>query len=99
MPKPRINSSLVHGIKLEPPDLVKDKKFAVFLTHLFCRKHKKVRNNLKIYVKQYPRDLRKLFRRQLDKLEFHNCQPINLTPSEILGLYHQFNEILLAFQE
>lgn len=96
-PRPHVNSSLVRGTKLNPPKITKDEDFFVFLTHLFCRKHKKVRNNLQIYAKQYPRDPRKLFRAELDKLEFHNNQPVNLSPSEILDLFQQFNEMLMTF--
>lgn len=92
-PMPHVHSCLVRGTKLEPPEEVKRKDFFIFLTHLFCRKHKKVRNNLQVYIKQFPRDHRKLFRKELDKLEFHGNQPINLSPKEILDLFQQFNEI------
>ena len=96
-PRPHVHSSLVRGTKLEPPKIMKDEDFFVFLTHLFCRKHKKVRNNLRIYAKQYPRDLRTAFRYELDKLEFHTNQPVNLSPDEILDLFLQFNEITKKF--
>lgn len=97
IPKPHVQSNLVRGIRLEPPKLIRGKAFFLFLTHLFCRKHKKVRNNLQVYVKEYPRDLRKLFRFELDKLEYRAHQPINLSPSEILDLFQQFNEIIISF--
>lgn len=95
-PKPNVHSCLVRGTKLEPPETTKRKDFFVFLTHLFCRKHKKVRNNLQVYIKQFPRDQRTLFREELDKLEFHSSQPINLSPQEILTLFQQFEEIDIA---
>ncbi|MFX0141186.1 MAG: 16S rRNA (adenine(1518)-N(6)/adenine(1519)-N(6))-dimethyltransferase RsmA [Candidatus Hodarchaeota archaeon] len=96
-PRPHIYSSLVHGTKLEPPEIIKNSDFFIFLTHLFCRKHKKVRNNLQVYAKQYPRNLRKLFNHEIDKLEFRSNHPINLSPNEILDLFTQFNEMLINF--
>lgn len=96
-PKPHVQSNLVRGIRLEPPKLTRGKDFFVFLTHLFCRKHKKVRNNLQVYAKAFPRDLRKLFRIELDKLEYRANQPVNLSPSQILDLFQQFNEMIISF--
>lgn len=96
-PRPHVHSSLVRGTKLEPPPIINNRDFFSFLTHLFCRKHKKVRNNLQIYVKNYPRGLRKLFRHEIDKLEFSTNQPVNLSPNEILDLFIQFNEMLSNF--
>jgi ribosomal RNA small subunit methyltransferase A len=96
-PKPHVQSSLVRGIKLDPPKLTREKDFFVFLTHLFCRKHKKVRNNLQVVAKSYPRNLRKMFRLELDKLEYRSHQPVNLSPIQILDLFRQFNEIRISF--
>ncbi|MFX0122331.1 MAG: 16S rRNA (adenine(1518)-N(6)/adenine(1519)-N(6))-dimethyltransferase RsmA [Candidatus Hodarchaeota archaeon] len=96
IPKPHVWSSLVRGIRLEPPKIARRKDFFIFLTNLFCRKHKKVKNNLQVYTKQYPRHLRKLFRNELDKLEFCSQQPINLSPSEILDLFLQFNDLFIS---
>ncbi|MFW9906622.1 MAG: 16S rRNA (adenine(1518)-N(6)/adenine(1519)-N(6))-dimethyltransferase RsmA [Candidatus Thorarchaeota archaeon] len=96
-PKPHVQSSLVRGIRLDPPKLTREKEFFIFLTHLFCRKHKKVRNNLQVLAKSYPHNLRKKFRFELDKLEYRTHQPINLSPNQILDLYQQFNEIQRSF--
>lgn len=96
-PKPHVQSSLVRGMKLDPPELTRGKDFFIFLTHLFCRKHKKVRNNLQVLVKTYPRDLRRMFRHELDKLEYRAHQPVNLSPNQILDLYRQFNDIRISF--
>ncbi|MFX1516032.1 MAG: 16S rRNA (adenine(1518)-N(6)/adenine(1519)-N(6))-dimethyltransferase RsmA [Promethearchaeota archaeon] len=96
-PKPIVQSSLVRGIRLEPPKLTRDKDFYLFLTYLFCRKHKKVRNNLQVFAKDYPRNLRKKFRIELDKLEYRAYQPVNLSPNQILELFVEFNELMLSF--
>ncbi|MFX0013637.1 MAG: 16S rRNA (adenine(1518)-N(6)/adenine(1519)-N(6))-dimethyltransferase RsmA [Promethearchaeota archaeon] len=96
-PRPKVQSALVRGTKLKSPEIIKDKNFFEFLTRLFCRKHKKVRNNLQIYAKQYSRDQRKLFMNELDRLEYHSRKPISLSPSEILDLFNVFNEILITF--
>lgn len=96
-PKPHVQSSLVRGIKLIPPELTRGKDFFIFLTHLFCRKHKKVRNNLQVLTKSYPRNLRKMFRHELDKLEYQSYQPVNLSPNQILDLFRQFIEMRSSF--
>jgi len=96
-PKPHVQSSLVRGIRLEPPNLIRKKDFFIFLTHLFCRKHKKVRNNLQVFAKDFPRNLRRMFKLELDKLEYRAHQPVDLSPNQILDLFLQFNEILLSF--
>ncbi|MFX1285445.1 MAG: 16S rRNA (adenine(1518)-N(6)/adenine(1519)-N(6))-dimethyltransferase RsmA [Promethearchaeota archaeon] len=96
-PRPHVHSSLVHGTKLEPPEIIRNKDFFIFLTNLFCRKHKKVRNNLQIYAKHYPKELRRFFKRELDKLEYRSNHPASLSPNEILDLFEQFNEILVNF--
>ena len=94
LPQPRVTSCLVRGIKVEPPSIVKEKQFFHFLTSLFCRKHKKVRNNLMIYQKKIPQDQRKKFRSKLDKLPLTSHQPIKLSPNEILSLYSSFNQMI-----
>ncbi|UCG00578.1 MAG: ribosomal RNA small subunit methyltransferase A [Candidatus Heimdallarchaeota archaeon] len=96
-PKPHVQSNLVRGNRLEPPKLIRSKDFFKFLTLLFCRKHKKVRNNLQVFAKGYPRDLQKLFRLEIDKLEYCAYQPINLSPNQILDLYQQLKEIMSTF--
>lgn len=96
-PPPKVHSCLVRGIKLEPPDSVKEKDFTVFLTNLFCRKHKKVRNNLRVYSKTLAREQRKDFMREVDELEYKADQPINLTPNEILCLFQEFRSLLENF--
>ncbi len=96
-PPPKVQSCLVRGIKLEPPDSVKEKDFTEFLTNLFCRKHKKVRNNLRVYSKTLAREQRKDFMREVDGLEYKADQPINLTPREILYLFQEFRSLLENF--
>jgi 16S rRNA (adenine1518-N6/adenine1519-N6)-dimethyltransferase len=96
-PKPKVNSSLVCGNRLNPPKEVKESNFAIFLTNLFCRKHKKVRNNLRVYRKTLQKEDRPRFIRELDKLEYSSTQPINLTPIHILDLFTQFEDILHQF--
>ncbi|MHA2305436.1 MAG: 16S rRNA (adenine(1518)-N(6)/adenine(1519)-N(6))-dimethyltransferase RsmA [Candidatus Hodarchaeales archaeon] len=96
-PTPKVHSSLVRGCKLNPPDSVKEKDFSEFLTNLFCRKHKKVRNNLRVYSKALAREQRKDLMREIDKLEFKANQPVNLTPNEILSLFLEFKSILKNF--
>lgn len=98
-PKPHVQSSLVRGIRLEPPKLIQDKEFFTFLTNLFCRKHKKVRNNLQVFAKVYPRNLRKKFRLELDTLEYRDHQPVNLSPNQIFDLFRQFNELIISFPQ
>ncbi|MFX0174231.1 MAG: 16S rRNA (adenine(1518)-N(6)/adenine(1519)-N(6))-dimethyltransferase RsmA [Candidatus Hodarchaeota archaeon] len=93
-PKPKVNSSLVQGIRKKPPNEVRNDQFVIFLTNLFCRKHKKVRNNLQVYGRFQQRNIRKVFTNELDKLSFASKQPINLSPSQILELFLQFKEIL-----
>jgi ribosomal RNA small subunit methyltransferase A len=96
-PSPKVHSSLVRGTRLTPPEIVKDKEFFIFLTNLFCRKHKKVRNNLQVYSKNFTRELRKDYLKEVDKLEFHSNQPKNLSPSEILNLFQEFQLLLRNF--
>ncbi|MHA1941653.1 MAG: 16S rRNA (adenine(1518)-N(6)/adenine(1519)-N(6))-dimethyltransferase RsmA [Candidatus Hodarchaeales archaeon] len=93
-PKPKVESSIVRGISIKPPDFVKEKDFFHFLTALFCRKHRRVRNNLHIYQKKLPKVQRKNFRDSLDRLEFASAQPVNLSPTQILSLYIEFQDIL-----
>ncbi|MFX0086355.1 MAG: 16S rRNA (adenine(1518)-N(6)/adenine(1519)-N(6))-dimethyltransferase RsmA [Candidatus Hodarchaeota archaeon] len=97
-PTPKIHSSLVRGTRLTPPDIVKDKEFFTFLTNLFCRKHKKVRNNLQVYSRNLTRELRRDYLKEVDRLEFHSYQPINLSPHEILNLFQDFQSLMKNFQ-
>jgi ribosomal RNA small subunit methyltransferase A len=96
-PKPKVNSSLVHGRRKEPPNEIRNNDFFIFLTNLFCRKHKKVRNNLKVYGRFQPHNIRRAFIKELDKLDFSSHQPIGLSPSQILDLFLQFKEIQKNF--
>ncbi len=93
-PRPEVDSTIVKGISKQPPDLVREKEFFQYLTALFCRKHRKVRNNLLTYQKFLPKTQRKDFRELVDKLEFASAQPINLSPTQILSSYQEFQEIL-----
>lgn len=96
IPRPNVYSSLIRGIKLKPPEITKDENFFIFLTHLFCRKHRKVRNNLRVYARHYPREIRTAFMTEINNLEFSTNQPINLTSSEILELYQQFRDLQIS---
>jgi 16S rRNA (adenine1518-N6/adenine1519-N6)-dimethyltransferase len=94
LPKPRVTSSLVRGMRIEPPRIVREKQFFPFLTALFCRKHKKARNNLLLYQKRVPRSQRKKFRTALDSINHSAEQPIKLKPTQILSLYSDFNQMI-----
>ena len=94
LPRPRVTSCLVRGIKIDPPNIVKEKQFFLFLTSLFCRKHKKSRNNLLVYQKRIPPLQRRNFRAKLDGLPLSSQQPINLTPDQILSLYSDFDQMI-----
>jgi 16S rRNA (adenine1518-N6/adenine1519-N6)-dimethyltransferase len=94
LPKPRVTSSLVQGTRVDPPSVVKEKQFFPFLTALFCRKHKKARNNLLFYQKRIPRPQRKQFRTELDSIKDSSEQPINLNPTQIISLYSNFNHMI-----
>jgi len=96
-PSPKVQSSIVRGTRLTPPEIVNDPDFPTFLINLFCRKHKKVRNNLQIYSKQYERNLRKNFMNEVDNLEFYSNQPKNLSPNEILRLFQEFKSLMKSF--
>ena len=93
-PRPRVTSCLVRGIKIDPPSIVKEKQFFLFLTSLFCRKHKKSRNNLLIYQKKISSSQRRNFRAKLDDIPLSSQQPINLTPDQILSLYSDFDRMI-----
>jgi len=94
LPRPRVTSSLVRGERINPPSFVKEKRFFIFLTTLFCRKHKKARNNLLLYQKKVPFSQRKAFRQELDTITHSEIQPLNLTPDQILSLYSDFNQMI-----
>jgi 16S rRNA (adenine1518-N6/adenine1519-N6)-dimethyltransferase len=93
-PKPKVSSSLVRGFTVNPPNIVKEKSFFQFLTSLFCRKHRKTRNNLRVYHKKLPKTDRKRFSTLLDTLEYSSTQTINLTPLQILDFYSDFRQII-----
>ena len=93
-PRPRVTSSLVRGERLDPPTIVKDKRFFIFLTALFCRKHKKARNNLLVYQKRVPLPQRKKFRKELDCIMYSKDQPIKLKPDQIVSLYSDFSRMI-----
>ncbi len=94
-PFPKVESSVVKGVKKEPPEEVKTPKFDQFLTNLFCRKHRKVRNNLHVYLKGKSKSVQIKMKSNIDHLEFSSHQPINLSPQEILNLYQEFRETCL----
>lgn len=93
-PKPKVDSSIVKGYSIKPPERVKEKAFIKYLTALFCRKHRKVRNNLIVYQKMLPKSHRKNFRDLLDRFEFASSQPVNLSPDQIFSLYIEFQELI-----
>ncbi|MHA2223942.1 MAG: 16S rRNA (adenine(1518)-N(6)/adenine(1519)-N(6))-dimethyltransferase RsmA [Candidatus Hodarchaeales archaeon] len=97
-PMPRVHSSLIRGTKREPPKEINSEEFFLFLTNLFCRKHKKVKNNLRIYAKHHSRENRKIFMEEVKKLEFQASQPVKMSQNDILSLFIQFKEILRSFQ-
>ena len=96
-PRPKVSSNLVRGDRLNPPDCVNEERFSNFVTNIFCRKHKKAKNNLKIYTKHLPRSLQKTVIKEISKLEFASIQPINLSPHQILDFYIKFFELLTDF--
>ncbi len=96
-PKPKINSKLVLGERLNPPVQVKEEEFFHFLTNLFNRKHKKAKNNLRIYSKRTELPLRKDFEKEISKLEFASTQPIHLSPIQILDFYIDFKKVQSNF--
>ena len=93
-PKPKVDSCIVRGYSIQPPERVKEEGFFEYLTALFCRKHRKVRNNLIVYQKKLLKAQRKNFRELLDRLEFASSQPVNLSPNQILSLYIEFQELI-----
>ena len=97
-PRPKVQSSIVVGLRRkEYPPEVRDPTFFPFLTNLFCRKHRKVKNNLAVYRKQIPPTNRSAFKREITKLDYSSTQSINLSPRQILDLYLQFREITATF--
>lgn len=95
-PSPKVYSSIIRGDCLSPPDVVKTADYINFLNHLFCRKHKKVKNNLKPYFKEKYSFKWKNYYSRLDELENMESQPINLDREEILLIY---NDIRKNFPE
>lgn len=89
-PTPKVDSSVVFGEAKNPPKIVKTNDFNQFLTNLFCRKHKKVRNNLQVYLKGKGKSDKLKIKSKIDNLEHSSIQPVNLTPNEILNLYKEF---------
>ena len=69
------------------------------MTALFCRKHKKARNNLLLYQKRVPPPQRKMFRTALDSIKNSAEQPIKLKPGQILSLYSDFNQMIREYFE
>ncbi|MFW9780421.1 MAG: 16S rRNA (adenine(1518)-N(6)/adenine(1519)-N(6))-dimethyltransferase RsmA [Candidatus Heimdallarchaeota archaeon] len=99
-PQPKVKSSLVVGRRTKnTPPQVKETPFFTFLTNLFCRKHKKVKNNLLVYRKGIDDSKKGQFKRQLRKLEFSTLQTLNLSPEQILNLYIQFKEMMTELQK
>ncbi|MFW9855931.1 MAG: 16S rRNA (adenine(1518)-N(6)/adenine(1519)-N(6))-dimethyltransferase RsmA [Candidatus Thorarchaeota archaeon] len=99
-PQPKVKSSLVIGKRTKHiPPQVKETSFFTFLTNLFCRKHKKVKNNLLVYKNSIDDSQRKQFKSQLKNLEFSTFQTLNLSPEQILGLYIQFKEMMTELQK
>lgn len=97
-PKPKVKSSLVIGRRTENiPQPVKEKEFFTFITNLFCRKHRKVKNNLQVYKKIVDDSQRKRFKNELQQLEYSSHQPRHLSPQQILSLYIQFKELIRGF--
>ena len=99
-PKPKVKSSVVIGKRAKNiPQPVKEKAFFTFLTNLFCRKHKKVKNNLEVYKKMISDSQRKRFKIELQQLEYSSLRPLHLSPQQILSLYIQFKELMREFQK
>ncbi|MHA1213903.1 MAG: 16S rRNA (adenine(1518)-N(6)/adenine(1519)-N(6))-dimethyltransferase RsmA [Candidatus Hodarchaeales archaeon] len=92
-PKPRVESTIIRGEKIVTSEVVQSSFFQIFLTHLFCRKHKKVKNNLKGYFKYIFKDDWRKLNQETGDLIFRNDQPVNLTKEEILELYHEVAKI------
>ncbi len=93
-PKPKVSSYIVKGTPVQSPVIVKEKGFFPFLTALFCRKHRKARNNFGIYQKKLVRQDRSKFQKSLDTIDSSSIQPIHLTPEEILNFYLDFRHMI-----
>lgn len=94
-PPPKVYSTIVRGDRRQPPNVVKTADFINFLNHLFCRKHKKVKNNLKPYLKEkFSFEWKDYFSR-LEELENMEKQPINLNRDEIFLVYNDIKRNIL----
>lgn len=89
-PQPKVQSTLIRGLSLLPPSIIRSDDFIIFLRGIFNRKHKKIANNLKILLRDQYGFKKDEIREIILSMDDLNRRTVEFMPSEIITLYQEF---------